>query len=78
MASREQNERTFGRWEQLPGGGRRYVKELAGRTGGFARYWKEVDAVENTVRFWQEIYDRNRKLVAKHDKFPVDSSHQNV
>jgi hypothetical protein len=46
MASREQNERTFGSWQELPGGGRRYTREYAGRAGGRARYIKEVDAAE--------------------------------
>ena len=30
MASREQNERKFKRWEELPDGGRRYVREFIG------------------------------------------------
>jgi len=51
MASREQNERTFGSWEELPGGGRRYTRKYAGRAGGRARYIKDVDATEATVRF---------------------------
>src|SRR5712664_1196730 len=46
--------------------------------GGFARYCKEVDAAENTTLFWQEIYDRGGKLVARHQKFPLDLGHQNV
>ena len=52
MATRQQNERTFPQWEELPGGGRRYLRQIPGRSGGFARYCKEVDAAENTVRFW--------------------------
>ncbi len=78
MATREQNEKKFGRWIELPGGGRRYLKDFAGRTGGMARYCKDVDATESTLRFWQEVYDRNGKLVARHEKFPFDSGHQNV
>ena len=78
MATRQQNERSFAQWENLPGGGRRYFKRIAGRSGGFARYGKEVDAAESTLRFWQEIYDRKGKLVARHEKFPVDSGHQDV
>ena len=58
MASRAQNERKFKIWEELPKGGRRYIREFAGRAGGRARYIKEVDANENTVRFAQEIYDQ--------------------
>ena len=76
MATREQNERKFGQWSELARGGRRYLKEIRGRTGGFARYYKQVDSAENTVRFWQEIYDRSGTLVARHEKFPVDSGPQ--
>ena len=43
MASRAQNERKFKHWEELPNGGRRYVREFVGRAGGRARYIKEVD-----------------------------------
>jgi hypothetical protein len=78
MASREQNERTFGSWEELPGGGRRYIRDYAGRAGGRARYIKEVDASEATVRFAQEIYDRDGRLVSVHEKFPVDLGHQRM
>jgi len=78
MATRQQNERGFTQWENLLGGGRRYFRRIAGRSGGFARHVKEVDTAENTLRFWQEIYDRQGKLVARHEKFPVDSGHQEV
>ena len=78
MASREQNERTFGSWEELPGGGRRYTREYAGRASGRARYIKEVDAAETTVRFAQEIYDRDCHLVSVHEKFPVDLGHERM
>ena len=63
MASRFQNERKFRHWEQLPNGGRRYVREFAGREGG-TRCIKEVDANENTARFVQEIYVASGRLVA--------------
>jgi hypothetical protein len=78
MGSRTQNERKFRQWDELPNGGRRYVREFAGRAGGRARYIKEVDANENTVRFVQEIYDRSGRLVAVHEKFPVDSGHKQL
>jgi len=29
-----------------------------------------------TLRFWQEIYDDQGKLVEVHEKYPVDSGHQ--
>ena len=78
MSTRPQNERKFDSWEELPNGGRRYWFEVAGRRGWKARYVKEVDADENTVRFWQEIYDDQDKLVEIHEKYPVDKCHQQV
>ena len=78
MSTQPQNERKFGSWEELPNGGRRYWFEVAGRRGWKARYVKEVDADENTVRFWQEIYDDQDKLVEIHEKYPVDKGHQQV
>ncbi len=39
---------------------------------------KEVDADEKTVRFWQEIYNDQGKLVEIHEKYPVDTGHQQV
>jgi hypothetical protein len=76
MASRERNERTFPHWEELAGGGRRYWLDVPGHHGWRARYLKTVDARENTLRFWQEIYDESGKLVEIHNKFPVDEGHQ--
>ena len=78
MSTRPQNERKFGSWEELPNGGRRYWFEVAGRRGWKARYVKEVDADENTVRFWQQIYNDQGKLVEIHEKYPVDKGHQQV
>ena len=76
MSSRAQNEKKFGTWEELPNGGRRYWLDIAGRLGWRARYVKQVDAQEDTVRFWQEIYDGQGKLVEIHEKYPVDKGHQ--
>jgi hypothetical protein len=78
MASRSQNERKFKQWEELPNGGRRYVRDFVGRSGGRARYVKEVDSNERTVRFAQEIYDAFGRLMAVHEKFPVDSGHKRL
>jgi len=78
MSTRRQNEQKFGRWEELPHGGRRYVLEVAGRHGWRARYLKEVDGREVTVRFWQEIYDDQDRLVEVHEKHPVDKGHQKM
>ncbi len=78
MASREQNERKFGTWEELPNGGRRYTRDYVGRAGGRARYIKEVDATETTTRFAQEVFDQSDRLVAVHEKFPVDLGHKQI
>lgn len=78
MASRAQNERKFKRWEELPNGGRRYFRDFDGRAGGRARYVKEVDAAENATRFAQEIYNQAGRLVAIHEKFPVDLGHEQM
>jgi len=78
MSSRGQNEKKFRSWEELPAGGRRYWLDVPGRLGWRARYLKEVDAQEEAVRFWQEIYDEQGKLVELHEKYPVDKGHQKV
>ena len=61
MSTQSQNECKFGHWEELAHGGRCYWFEVAGRRGWKARYVKEVDANENTVRFWQEIYNEGQR-----------------
>jgi hypothetical protein len=76
MSARIQNEKKFGHWNELPGGGRRHRLDVTGRVGWLARYLKEVDANETTLRFWQEIYDDQGKLVETHEKFPVDKGHK--
>ena len=55
MSTREQNERKFPNWEELPEGGRRYWLDIPGRRGWRARYVKEVDAEENTLRFYNRF-----------------------
>jgi hypothetical protein len=78
MGKRQQNEQKFGRWEDLPDAGGRYLLEVAGRHGWRACYFKEVDANERTVRFWQEIYNDQGQLVEVHEKYPVDKGHRKV
>lgn len=69
------NEKKFTDWEDLPGGGRRYHLEVKGRHGWKARYIKEVDAKEETIRFFQEVYDDKGNLIEIHEKFPVNKGH---
>lgn len=78
MSTREQNERKFPNWQDLPNGGRRYWFDVLSRSKWKARYVKEVDAQEVTLRFYQEIYDEMGDLVEVHHKYPVDSGHRKV
>ena len=78
MSTREQNEKKFGNWNELPDGGRRYWLDVTGRHGWRAHYVKEVDEQETTVRFLQEIYDEQGALVELHEKFPMDKGHRKV
>lgn len=75
---RKQNEKKFGNWEGLPNEGRRYWYDVPGRKGWSARYIKEVDSNENTLYFYQEIYDNRGQLVEVHRKYPVDHGHEKV
>ena len=77
-SKRRENERKFSTWEELPGGGHRYFYEVQGRDGWKARYVKEVDASETTVKFYQEIYDERGNLVEVHEKYPVDRGHRKL
>ena len=76
MSTRAQNEKKFGAWEELTDGGRRYRLDVAGRSGWLARYLKEVNAEDSTLRFWQEIFDDQGRLVEIHEKYPVDTGHR--
>jgi hypothetical protein len=78
VSTREQNEKKFGNWTELPGGGRRYRLEIAGRSGWLACYVEDVDSTEVTVRFLQEIYDDQGTLVEIHEKYPVDKGHRKL
>jgi hypothetical protein len=78
MSNRRQNERKFGNWIALPDGGRRYWLDVGSRHGWRARYVKEVNQAETTVRFLQEIYDDRDKLVEIHEKYPLDKGHRRL
>jgi len=78
MSSRAANESKFSAWRDLPNGGRLYWLEVAGRSGWRARYVKEVDGFEVTLRFWQEIYNERGQFVEVHHKYPEDGGHQAV
>jgi len=78
MSTRAQNETKFGTWDELAGGGRLYRLDVPGRHGWRARYLKEVNGQEVTVRFWQEIFDGQGRLVEIHEKYAVDKGYQNL
>lgn len=76
MATRTENELKFPNWEELPDQGRRYWLDVDGRLGWRARYVKIVDSAEETVFFFQEIYNEQGDLVEVHEKFPADKGHR--
>ena len=78
MNKQQRNERKFKNWTDLQDGGRQYWYDVPGRHGWKARYVKEVNESEETVRFYQEIYDREGRLVEVHQKYPEDTGHQLV
>jgi hypothetical protein len=56
---RKRNEKEFDFWTEKDDGERIYWFEITGKLGWKAKYLKEVDTHEKTIRFWQEIYDEN-------------------
>jgi hypothetical protein len=77
-SKRHTNERKFEKWDDLPGGGRKYSLEVKGKHGWSAQYVKEVDANEETVRFYQNILNEKGILVEIHEKYPKDKGHRVV
>ncbi|GAB4418232.1 MAG: hypothetical protein OHK0032_14260 [Thermodesulfovibrionales bacterium] len=75
---RRLNEKKFTNWDELSNGGRRYWFEVQGRHGWKARYVKEVDGFEETIKFYQEIYDSEDNLIELHEKFPLDKGHKRI
>jgi hypothetical protein len=54
---RQKNEKEFEVWIETESGGRIYSFEISGKLGWKAKYSKEVNNEEVTLRFWQEVYD---------------------
>jgi len=75
---RQQNEKKFSNWIGLPNGGRKYWYEIKGKSGFKAKYIKEVDKHEETLKFYQEIYDSEGNLMEIHEKFPMDLGHKKI
>ena len=78
LATREQNEKRFKNWENLPDGGRRYWSDRKGAEQGFQRVVKIVDANEITLQLVQEIYNDAGMLIERHQKYPEDTGHQKL
>ena len=72
---RTENEKKFRSWNELLDGGRRYFYEVRGKHGWRAQYVK-VDRSEQTIKFYQKIYDLKGNLVEIHEKFPEDNGHR--
>ena len=75
---RKLNEAKFTNWIDLPNDGRKYWYHVEGKFGFRARYVKEVDSQERTAKFYQEIYDKDNRLVEIHEKFPEDRGHKKL
>lgn len=75
---RQKNETDFDLWIENEDGSRIYSFEIDGKLGWKAKYLKEVDSNEITLRFWQEIYDEKNALREIHEKYPVDKGHQKI
>lgn len=75
---RRKNEVEFESWIEKEDGGRIYSFEITGKLGWKAKYLKEVDGEEVTIKFWQEIYDDKNVLKEIHEKYPVDTGHKKI
>ena len=71
------NEKKFGNWKET-NSGRIYFLEITGRWKWKAKYVKEVDQEENTLKFYQEIYNEKGELVEFHEKYPHDKGHKKL
>lgn len=75
---RRKNEVEFESWVEKKDSGRIYSFEITGKLGWKAKYLKEVDGEEVTIKFWQEIYDDKNVLKEIHEKYPVDTGHKKI
>ncbi len=75
---RQKNEKEFESWTERRDGSRIYSFEISGKLGWKAKYLKEVDSEEVTLRFGQEVYDENDILRELHEKYPLDRGHKKM
>lgn len=78
LKKRQENEKKFPNWQDLPDGSRVYWFEIKGRLGWKARYVKSVNKEEETLSFRQEIFNEQEILVEVHEKFPIDKGHKKM
>jgi len=78
LGKREQNEKKYENWKELDNGSREYWYEVFGKSGWKARYIKIVDKKEETLKFYQEIYNEEGVLVEIHEKYPSDKGHKKI
>jgi len=78
MSTQKANEKKYKKWEVTQKGGRLYSRKIGGQFGWYAIYYKETDENENTLRFWQEIYNEKNELTEIHQKYPEDKGHQKI
>jgi len=78
MANRTVNEKKYKQWKEKAEGGRIYSRMVEGQHGWYAVYYKETDDQENTLKFWQEIYNEKNELKEIHHKYPDDTGHKKI
>ena len=78
VATRKENEKRFKNWDEISTGGRRYWYDRKGAVSGFQRIIKIVDVDETTLQLLQEIYDDEGNLIERHQKFPIDTGHEEL
>ncbi len=74
----QKNEIEYESWIEKEDGGRIYWFEISVKLGWKAKYLKEVNNEEVTIKFWQEVYDDNNVIKEIHEKYPVDKGHQKL
>ena len=78
LKKRLENEKEYNAWDELENGERIYYFEIVGKYGWKSKYLKHVDNNENTLRFWQKIFDENNILKEIHNKYPIDEGHKKL
>ena len=75
---RRKNESEYELWIEKDGGGRIYSFEVLGKSGWKAKYVKEVDENEVTLKVYQEVYDELGILKEIHENYPIDKGYKKL